>query len=82
MKATFNYGKKITKITEANGFGIVKSFAVSKLEQNLADVTEFDMKLGVSVLNKTVKLLKSLGFNITINEAWGFEWEVQIIATR
>ena len=79
---TLTYGKVISSVTETNNTGKVETFKVSQLPSKLADLVSFDMRLGKSVLTKTVRLIESLGFTVSVDETYGFEWEVNLNCTK
>ena len=84
MKVTnIKYSKIITTLqhdTDTDKYTI-NTLKVSKLKDYLQTLECCSIVLGTSVLKKTLKMLNSLGFQVTIDEAYGFEWEVKLYCT-
>ncbi len=81
MKASVTLNKIATIIIENNGFNSVKSmdkksfYSMASKFQNLEIVVSYG-------INNAIKALKNAGFNIEIDNSYGFEWECKLICVK
>jgi len=79
---TIKYGKKVTVSKTVNGAGSIKTWSTkAKFFQNLPSMDCFEMIVS-SNINSVVSKIESLGFNVVVDDSWGFEWECKLIATK
>lgn len=74
------YGKVLTSIQEDLGTKVstIKTFKVSGLVNHISNLECFAIQLNKTVLKRTVNKIKALGFDVDIDENYGFEWEVKL----
>lgn len=77
------YGKKIFYVQEdlKTGKNVIGSIKVSQLPDFVSNLECFDLRLSKTVLKKTLSNIEALGFEIEIEEDYGFDWEVKIYCT-
>lgn len=72
------YGKKLGVIQSNNGINNVFTAKVSELSNIISGLECFSIQLSLTKVNKTVKLIESLGFSIDTDSDYGFEFECKI----
>jgi hypothetical protein len=72
------YGKLLTVIQSNNGINKVFTAKVSELNKIVSGLESFSIQLSLTKVNKTVKLIESLGFSTEIDNSFGFEFECKI----
>jgi hypothetical protein len=72
------YGKLLTVIQSNNGINKVFTAKVSELNKIVSGLESFSIQLSLTKVNKTVKLIESLGFSTEIDNLFGFEFECKI----
>lgn len=79
MKTTnITYGKTLTVIQTENGISSIFTERISNLSQVICDVESFAIRLSLSKIKKTVKIVESLGFSVDIDYDFGFEFECKM----
>lgn len=74
------YGKVLSVVTENLKTGDNRIFTskISQLESIISSKECFAIRLNKTVLKRTVKRIEALGFDIDIDEDYGFEWECKL----
>jgi len=74
------YGKRLSVVSQDlnSNIGVVYTAKISELENIISEVDCFAIRLNNTVLKRTIKRIESLGFDITIDENYGFEWECKL----
>tara|TARA_R110002020_G_scaffold203143_5_gene406476 strand:- start:957 stop:1214 length:258 start_codon:yes stop_codon:yes gene_type:complete len=74
------YGRILTVISEDTNTKINKIFTskISNLESIISNLECFAIRLNKTVLNKTVKKIESLGFDVDVDYSYGFDHEIKI----
>lgn len=74
------YGKSLTVISENLNTGISKVFTskVSQLENIVSGLECFAIQLNNTVCKRTVKRIEALGFDVDVDESYGFDWEIKL----
>ena len=79
MKTTFiKYGKVLSVIQEENGCNKVFMDKIGNLKNIVSDLECFSIQLSLSKLNKTLKTIKDLGFDVEVDNDYGFDFECRI----
>ena len=79
MKTTFiKYGKVLSVIQEENGISKVFIEKISSLKNIVSDTESFCIQLSLSKLGKTLKTIKSLGFDCEVDYDYGFDFECKV----
>jgi hypothetical protein len=71
-------GKLLSVIQSNNGINKVFTSKVSELNKIVSGLESFSIQLSLTKVNKTVKLIESLGFSTEIDNSFGFEFECKI----
>jgi hypothetical protein len=72
------YGKLLSVIQSNNGINKVFTAKVSELNKIVSGLESFSIQLSLTKVNKTVKLIESLGFSTEIDNSFGFDFECKI----
>jgi len=72
------YNKVLNVIQESNGFTSVLVKKVSELESIISNLECFAIALDNNKIKKTVKRIEALGFDVEVDETYGFEWESKL----
>ena len=76
------YNKIVTVITENNGQSSVFNIKSKKSAMDfLSTLNSFEMHIS-SNIKRVVSNLEKLGFNVSIDESFGFEWECKLYVNR
>jgi len=79
MKTTFiKYGKVLSVIQQENGINKVFIEKINSLKDIVSDTESFCIQLSLSKLSKTLKNIKSLGFDCEVDYDYGFDFECKI----
>ena len=79
MVTTFiKYGKILSVIQNEKGCNKVFIDKISNLKNIIFDLECFSIQLSLSKLNKTLKTIKSLGFDVEVDYTYGFDFECKI----
>ena len=80
MTTQIKYGKILTSVQEDLNTNVstIKTFKVSGLVNHISNLECFAIQLNKTVLKRTINKIKSLGFEVEVDEAFGFEWEVKL----
>ena len=75
---SIKYGKNLGVIQSSNGMNNVFTAKVSELSSIISGLECFSIQLSLNKVNKTVKIIESLGFETEIDNSYGFEFECKI----
>ena len=81
IMTTVTLNKIATVITESNGFNTVKSMNKQQFFATCSTLSNIEIKCSVAI-KQTVKKLESLGFNVLVDNSFGFEWECKLICSK
>jgi translation initiation factor 6 (eIF-6) len=81
MTTSIKYGKMVTVITEVNNQGVIKTYNKTNFLNLLPSIESFEMVIGVNI-KSVIKKIESLGFNVLVNDSWGFDWEVKLTCAK
>lgn len=76
------YGKSLTIYQESKEGARTYSRKVSDLVEEIKNLECFSIQLSKNLVKRTTKKLENLGFEISIDENWGFDWEVKMYGTK
>ena len=75
------YGKILSVVKNTNGVNSVYTEKISNISKVISGVENFSISLSLSKVNKTIKLIESLGFNVEIDNNYGFDFECKLNCT-
>jgi hypothetical protein len=81
IMTTVTLNKIATVITSNNGFGSVKSMDKKSFYSIASTFQQLEVVVS-SGINNAIKALKNAGFNVEVDNSWGFEWECKLICTK
>jgi hypothetical protein len=72
------YGKILTVIESNDGLNKVYTSKILGLDKIIAGLECFSIRISLTKVNKTLKLIESLGFLVDIDYSYGFDFECKI----
>ncbi len=72
------YGKFLTVYTETKFSAKITTSKISQLENIISGLEYFTIKLNNTVCKKTIKKIEALGFDVDIDEDYGFDFESKL----